>query len=339
MAPAPGESRRGRRRLLVVLAGGLAAAVVTAVVVLGGGGGDVVDTELAASDDELTAAPERDTEGDEAAQREAERIAEAQAGRLAELEEERAAAEEAAEQAAAEEAAAEEEAAEQAAAEAAAEEERLAEQEAEEQAQAAEAEQRSLTEAQQRLAELGYYVGAADGQAGQQTTAAVMAFQAVNGLSVDGALGPQTWEALDAPRNQPSLRGGSANRIEVDMDLQVLHLVQGNERVTTMKVSTGRGGTFESESGEQLRAETPVGTFTIDRRIQGEHQSSYGIGGMWDPVYFHGPWAIHGSPNVPAGPASAGCVRVSMADGSWLFDRAPSGTEVVLYGGTHVFTP
>jgi len=60
---------------------------------------------------------------------------------------------------------------------------------------------------------------------------------------------------------------------------------------------------------------------------------------MWDPMYFHGPWAIHGSPNVPAGPASSGCVRVAMADGRWLFARVPNGTPVVLYGGVHVFTP
>jgi lipoprotein-anchoring transpeptidase ErfK/SrfK len=166
-----------------------------------------------------------------------------------------------------------------------------------------------------------------------------MAFQAVQGLAVDGALGPRTLDALRGSPAEPSLRGGPATRIEVDMDRQVLHLVEGDRRVTTMKASSGRGGTFESEDGQTLRAETPVGTFTIDRRIRGEHQSSYGIGGMWDPLYFHGPWAIHGSPNVPAGPASAGCVRISLADGRWLFDRVPNGTPVVLYGGTHVFTP
>jgi lipoprotein-anchoring transpeptidase ErfK/SrfK len=218
-------------------------------------------------------------------------------------------------------------------------EERRAEEERLEAERAAAEAQQQLVDAQERLVELGYLVGAADGEKGQQTTAAVMAFQAVQGLGVDGVLGPQTIAALAGHPHRARRCGGRATRIEVDMDRQVLHLVEGDRRVTTMKASTGRGGTFESQDGQTLRAETPVGTFTIDRRIAGEHQSSYGIGGMWDPMYFHGPWAIHGSPNVPAGPASAGCVRISMADGRWLFDRVPNGTPVVLYGGTHVFTP
>ncbi|MTV27113.1 murein L,D-transpeptidase [Nitriliruptoraceae bacterium ZYF776] len=217
--------------------------------------------------------------------------------------------------------------------------EERAEEERREAERAAEEAAEQLVDAQTRLIDLGYLLGNADGESGPRTTAAIMAFQAVNGLSVDGVLGPETVDVLAAPRAEPSLQGGPATRIEVDIDRQVLHLVEGGSRVVTLKVSTGRGGTFESAAGEVLRAETPVGTFTIDRRIQGEHQSSYGIGGMWDPMYFHGPWAIHGSPNVPAGPASSGCVRVTLADGRWLFDRVPNGTPVVLYGSRNTFVP
>ena len=344
MASAPTNGPGARRRLLVGLGGGLVVAAVGVAAVAAGGTSGTVGGELAAADVEEEGGSEGHPGGTDPdvaaarlAQQEADRIAAEQAGFVADLEERRQAADKAAE---------DERRAEQEAAEAerraereAAEAERQAEQEAAEAERAAEEAQQQLVHAQERLIELDYLVGAADGEQGQQTTSAVMAFQAVNGLSVDGVLGPQTLEVLDAPRQEPRLRGGPANRVEVDMDLQVLHLVEGDRRVTTMKTSTGRGGTFESEAGETLRAETPVGTFTIDRRIAGEHQSSYGIGGMWDPMYFHGPWAIHGSPNVPAGPASAGCVRLAMADGSWLFDRVPNGTHVVLYGGTHVFTP
>jgi lipoprotein-anchoring transpeptidase ErfK/SrfK len=327
---------RGARARLSAVAGALVLAVVATAYVVGEDPGHV-DGELASAEDEGVVAPEAEAlpspaelEAErEAARQEAMRIADEQGERLARFEEDRLEAQRAAEE--------EAEAQRRAEAEAA-EEQRRAEEAAEEAARAAEREELALVDAQERLIELGYLVGAADGEPGQQTTSAVMAFQAVNGLSVDGALGPQTIQALEAPV-EPSLRGGPATRIEVDMDLQVLHLVEGDRRVTTMKASTGRGGTFESADGEELRAETPVGTFTIDRRIAGEHQSSYGLGSMWDPMYFHGPWAIHGSPDVPAGPASAGCVRVALADGSWLADRVPNGTHVVLYGGTHVFTP
>lgn len=334
-------ARRRRRRV----GGGIAVLAVVAAaafVVLDRDGDAQVTTEAAAADtgvaDQVETADERRAREDaeeraEERQREAERAAEA----------ERLAAEEAAEEAAAAEAA---EAARQAEEDAEAErlaEERRAEEEAAEAAAEAErqaaAEQQELVDAQQRLIDLGYLVGAADGEIGQQTASALMAFQAVQGLSVDGQLGPQTAAALAGSPVEPTLRGGPANRIEVDMDRQVLHLVEGGQRVTTMKVSTGRGGTFESQDGQTLRADTPVGTFTIDRRIAGEKPSSYGIGSMWDPMYFHGPWAIHGSPDVPAGPASSGCVRIAMANGRWLFDRVPNGTAVVLYGGTHVFTP
>jgi hypothetical protein len=32
-------------------------------------------------------------------------------------------------------------------------------------------------------------------------------------------------------------------------------------------------------------------------------------------------------------------VRLTLADAEWLFDRVGVGTTVMLYGGTHVFTP
>lgn len=51
---------------------------------------------------------------------------------------------------------------------------------------------------QTRLQELGYYTTAVDGQFGQGTKSAVMAFQRVNGLDVDGIVGQGTKAALYA---------------------------------------------------------------------------------------------------------------------------------------------
>ncbi len=254
--------------------------------------------------------------------------------------------------------AAEREAAERRAAEEQAERERIADEEraaedaevraaaervAEEEAAAAAAAERArevraaVTAAQQRLKDLGYLVGAVDGEQGQQTTAALMAFQAVNGIQVDGVLGPQTTETLATPRADPQLVGGAATRIEVDLDRQVLHLIEGGARVVTMKVSSGNGATYARGDGSPGRAVTPVGTFTIERRIAGVRESSAGLGTLFDPMYFLRGFAIHGSNSVPAGPASHGCVRVSRADAVWLFHRVPDGTAVVLHGGQHTF--
>lgn len=52
--------------------------------------------------------------------------------------------------------------------------------------------------AQQRLAELGYAAGAADGIFGSRTRAAVLAFQAENNLTIDGKIGPETVAALNS---------------------------------------------------------------------------------------------------------------------------------------------
>lgn len=204
---------------------------------------------------------------------------------------------------------------------------------------AAEERRQALLAAQQRLTDLGYLIGAVDGAQGQQTTAAVMAFQAVNGLQVDGVLGPQTQAALDGTPVEPTLRGGPATRIEVDLDRQVLHLVEGDRRVVTFKTSTGGGQEYTRGDGSVGVARTPVGEFTITRRIAGERVSSAGLGILYDPLYFLGGFAIHGSNNVPAGPASAGCARLARADAVWLFDRVPNGTPVHLHGGQHTFVP
>ena len=190
---------------------------------------------------------------------------------------------------------------------------------------------------QERLRELGYLVGPADGVQGQQTIAAVMAFQRVNDLQVDGVVGPQTIAALEAPAREPVLRGGPADRVEVDLDRQILHLVEGGERVVTLKVSSGNGAPYRTASGGTALARTPVGEFVIERRIHGVREAR--LGTLYDPLYFHHGFAVHGSLSVPSGPASSGCVRIARADAAWLIWQVPDGTAVHLYGGTHVFVP
>ena len=56
---------------------------------------------------------------------------------------------------------------------------------------------RTLRDAQQRLAELGYDPGVADGVAGAQTQAALRAFQSAHGLRPTGRMASPTREALE----------------------------------------------------------------------------------------------------------------------------------------------
>jgi murein L,D-transpeptidase YcbB/YkuD len=55
-----------------------------------------------------------------------------------------------------------------------------------------------VRELQQALTAAGYNPGTADGTYGEQTEAAVVAFQTANGLAVDGRVGPETAAALNS---------------------------------------------------------------------------------------------------------------------------------------------
>ena len=184
----------------------------------------------------------------------------------------------------------------------------------------------SVRALQERLAELGYDVGTPDGKWGARTTYALMAFQKVEGLTRDGQDGPQTQAALAvASKPGPMVPGGSPTRIEIDVARQVLfHWVNGS-LARILPVSTGNNERY-CVDGECSVAVTPGGSFRIGRKAVGLEVAP--LGELWWPMYFNGGIAIHGSPSVPAWPASHGCIRIPMYAAPTFYDQVPAGTRV-----------
>jgi peptidoglycan hydrolase-like protein with peptidoglycan-binding domain len=184
---------------------------------------------------------------------------------------------------------------------------------------------------QQRLAQLAYYPGAADGQFGSGTLAAVWAFQEVQGLSADGVAGSRTEHALVSPRAPQSRypRGG-ALRVEVNLGLRVLLLYRNNKLALVSHVSSG-GGYYYCSDGSCSYAITPTGHFTTTRFMPG--WVTVPLGQMYNPVFFIGTaYAIHGDTDVPLQPVSHGCVRVPMDIAAFFHTLVKSpGTPVYIY--------
>jgi peptidoglycan hydrolase-like protein with peptidoglycan-binding domain len=182
---------------------------------------------------------------------------------------------------------------------------------------------------QNRLVELGYWLGSADGNYGQLTRQAVMAFQKAEGLGRDGVAGPITRERLAGARRQGSHAGGTG--LEIDLKRQILMVVQGGQVRWVINTSTGNNETYTSSTGGSAVAATPPGSFTIDREIDGVREAP--LGTLYRPKYFNGGIAVHGSGSIPAHPASHGCARVtnSAMDMLWSSGVAQIGTRVTVY--------
>jgi hypothetical protein len=190
-----------------------------------------------------------------------------------------------------------------------------------------------IVKAQQRLAELGYWIGEPDGKWGSSSRDALIAFQKVEGRRRTGKLGASEIQALnDASRPLPLERGSA--HIEIDLKRQVLFYVDAEGTVSKiLPVSTGSGKMFTLEDYTQ-QAVTPTGRFHVYRKLEGWRESPLGL--LYYPNYIVGGIAIHGNPAVPVEPASHGCVRIPMFAAEQLSEMMPIGTEVIVHDGGEI---
>jgi len=163
---------------------------------------------------------------------------------------------------------------------------------------------------QSALARLTYLPpGAIDGTFGMQTWHAVVAFQGWSGLERDGVAGSLMRRALARARRP--VPWSTAAGFEIHIAQQVLLLIRGGRVRRAIHVSTGRPGW-----------PTPVGRFTILERDLMSWSAPFQV---WMPLaqYFDDGYALHEFAEVPAYPASHGCIRVPSeeAQAVWRFGR------------------
>ena len=184
-----------------------------------------------------------------------------------------------------------------------------------------------ISEAERRLSELGYWTGPVDGWWDDGSTAALIAFQKLEGRAITGRL---TAQELAAIRNgvAPQARDPGYAHVEVDVDRQVLMLVNEQDGVRVLPVSTGNDRQF-MDQGQMSVAYTPRGRFVVYDKTYGWENGD--LGSVYYANYISGGVAIHGYLSVPTTPASHGCIRIPMFAAREVSRLLPVGTIVLVY--------
>jgi peptidoglycan hydrolase-like protein with peptidoglycan-binding domain len=171
---------------------------------------------------------------------------------------------------------------------------------------------------QQRLIGLGYLLpGDDDGRFGPATQNAILSLQKWERLDRTGLLDSRTKSRLaTAIHPSPVTRGGAGKRAEILLDRQVALLINNDKVVRAIAVSSGKPST-----------PTPPGDYRVYAKIQRWWSVPFR---EWLPfaLPFVGGIAFHQFGDVPAFPASHGCVRQSVTVAQWTYDFAYVGMPV-----------
>ena len=113
--------------------------------------------------------------------------------------------------------------------------------------------------------------------------------------------------------------------MEVNLSQQRLIAWEGNQRIYSIPVSTGKHST-----------PTRQGTFAIQSKLRFARMqgADYDVPNVPYTMYFAGGYAIHGAywHHQFGTPVSHGCVNVPVRQASSLFRWASVGTQVVIHG-------
>jgi peptidoglycan hydrolase-like protein with peptidoglycan-binding domain len=181
-----------------------------------------------------------------------------------------------------------------------------------------------------RLKALHFDPGPVDGVFGQDTEYAVVALEKFAGLTRDGSIGPNVQHALEHFRYTPAEPKTEGDRVEIDLDRQVLTVYQNWQPILLTTASTGSGERFCGGVDGCQYAITPAGHFHFYDFHKGWQKGK--LGTMWNPYYFNGSIAVHGLQSVPAYPASHGCTRIPMHIADYFYTLVHMNESVFVVG-------
>jgi hypothetical protein len=167
------------------------------------------------------------------------------------------------------------------------------------------------------LARQGYNVGRVDGKIDHQTVWSFFAFKKVARLRVATTFGEADWKAMLArPTIKPRRTDLPARHVEIDLSRQLVLLFDGGRLQHAFHTSTGKPST-----------PTVRGTFTVyEKRPYYQPHNR-----MYKSIFFYRGYAVHGYPEIPTYPASAGCARTYNGDQDFLYPKVRIGDRVAVY--------
>ncbi len=184
---------------------------------------------------------------------------------------------------------------------------------------------------EKRLKDLHFDPGPVDGVYDQDTSYAVQTVEKLTGGSRDGEIGPGVRFALSTFRwPAPAEANGEPDRVEINLDNQVLTLYRGGKIYLMTTTSTGSGRAFCGGSDGCQYALTPPGRFTFQWKHVGWDKGK--LGELYNPYYFNGGIAVHGYPDVPPYNASHGCSRIPMHIADYFQNLVWKGMPVYVVG-------
>ncbi|HEX5613797.1 MAG TPA: L,D-transpeptidase family protein [Acidimicrobiia bacterium] len=166
---------------------------------------------------------------------------------------------------------------------------------------------------EQRLVDVKFDPGDVDGVYDRATAYAVEALQKLHGVPATGRIGAPERLLLSGfqwPSSHAEWPNVEPDRVEIDLDRQVLIVWRSNAIVLISTTSTGNGERFCGGNDGCQYAVTPAGKYEFTWHVDGWRTGS--LGRLYNPWYFNGGIAVHGYTSVPTHPASHGCARIPM---------------------------